>query len=293
MRKDCGRFKELLEVAKLETLHKLHCCFESQQPATCDFVADKGTIVVDESFRTPSDYTCLGYVIVNAKKNTVRMMEFDESASLNEECVEAFRNTTNGTRRTASPVELLSFEGRICSEQHLELVRACPSLLVVQWNHPVHPRGIVIDCRSIVSHPSLEIVRITGWSEKYITSFKDSIKDFKQIFPNVRNIGVWGDIASAKQKRSNPPLCPFYSVYCKPISSFSNGDFHRDRAKVLTISYDMRSTRFCHHYNDDEEHEECLCTHLYIFNCNINNPTAVLLTEGVKCIRLKVFKTSS
>ena len=39
---DCGRFKELLEVAEFETLHKLHCCFESQQPGTCDFAADGG-----------------------------------------------------------------------------------------------------------------------------------------------------------------------------------------------------------------------------------------------------------
>ena len=81
------------------------------------------------------------------------------------------------------------------------------------------------------------------------------------------------------QKRSNPSLCPFYSVYCKPISSFSNGGLHR--AEVLTISYDMRSTQYCYH-SVTEAHDECLCTHLYIFNCNINNPTAVLLTEGVK-----------
>ena len=92
---DCGRFKKLLEVAKFEILHKLHCCFESQQPATCDFVVDKGMIVVDKSFRTPSDYTCLGYVVVNGKKNTVRMMEFDKRASLNEECVETFIKATN------------------------------------------------------------------------------------------------------------------------------------------------------------------------------------------------------
>ena len=278
---DCGRFKKLLEVAKLETLHKLHCCFESQQPATCDFVVDEGMIVVDKSFRTPSDYTCLGYVVVNAKKNTVRMMEF-QSASLNEECVEAFIKATNGTRIT---VELLSFSGTF-SEHHLELVRACPSLLVVQWQYHV---DMFIDCMSVVSHPSLEIVRITGWSDEYITSsFKLVIEGFKQIFPNVRNIGVWGDIPSAKQKCSNPPLCPFYSVYCQPISSFSNGDIHR--AKVLTISYDMKSTHHCLHDNG-EVHIECLCTHLHIFNCNINNPTAVLLTEGVKYnIRLKVLK---
>ena len=283
---DYGRFSELLEVAKFETLHKLHCCFESQQPATCDFVADRGMIVVDGSFRTPSDYTCLGYVVVNAKKNIVRMMEVDKSASLNEECVEAFIKATNGTRRTATPVELLSFRGGECLEQHLELVRACPSLLVVQWHYP---GDMVIDCRSTVSHPSLEIVRITGRSDEYIsTNFKELMDGFKQIFPNVRNIGVLGDIASATQKRSNPPLCPFYSVYCEPSSSFSNGDFHR--AEVLTISYDMRSTHTCCH-SETENHDECLCTHLYIFNCNINNPTAVLLTEGVKYnSSLKVLK---
>ena len=281
---DCGRFKKLLEVAMFETLHIFHCCFESQQPATCDFVADKGMIVVDKSCRTPSDYTCLGYVVVNAKKNTVRMMEVDGRASLNEECVEAFIKATSGTRRTAIPVELLSFTGTF-SEQHLELVRACPSLLVVQWHDP---EDMVIDCRSTVSHPSLEIVRITGWSDILITSFKMVMEDFKQIFPNVRYIGVWGDISSAMQKCSNPPLCPFSSVYCKPISSFfNNGDFHR--AKVLTISYDMISTHRCNH--DVWLHNECLCTHLYIFNCNLNNTTAVLLSEGVKYnIRLKVLK---
>ena len=285
---DCGRFKELLEVAEFETLHKLHCCFESQQPATCDFVADNGMIVVDDSFRTPSDYTCLGYVVVNAKKNTVRMMEFDGRASLKEECVEAFIKATNGTRRAASPVELLTFKDSKCLEHHLELVRACPSLLVVQWHDPEY---LVIDCRSVVSYPSLEIVRITGWSDIFIlitSRFKKVMKDFKQIFPNVRNIGVWGDIASGMQKCSNPPLCPFHSVYCKPISSFSNGDLHR--AKVLTISYDMRSTHECHHIGN-EYHCECLCTHLYIFNCNINNTTAALLTEGLKYnIGLNVLK---
>ena len=284
---DCGRFKKLLEVAKFETLHKLHCCFESQQPATCDFVADRGMIVVDGSFRTPSDYTCLGYVVVNAKKNTVRMMEFDEWTSLNEECVEAFIKATNGTRRTASPVELLSFVGILCSE-HLELVRACPSLLVVQWHNPQ-----ALDCRSVVSHPSLEIVRITGWSDEHITLYcKELVEFIKQVFPNVRYIGDWADFASAMQKRSNPPLCPLYSVYCQPSSSLSNGDFHI--AEVLTILYDMRSTHHCYHCGDNEDeegHVECLCTHLYIFNCNINNPTAVLLTEGFKCnMRLKVLK---
>ena len=284
---DCGRFKELLEVANFETLHKLHCCFESQQPATCEFMTDKGMIVVDGSFRTPSDYTCLGYVVVNAKKNTVRMIEFDVVGSLEEGCVEAFIKATNRTRRTASPVKLLSFSGSLCLEQNLELVRACPSLLVVQW---YCPEDMVIDCRSTVSHPSLEIVRITGWSDEYITSKLEKVmENFKQIFPNVRNIGVWGDIPSAVKKCSNPPLCPFYSVYCMPISSFSNGDFHR--AEVLTISYEMISTHLCIHNNDDVEHEECLCTQLYIFNCNINNPTAVLLTKGVKYnISLKVLK---
>ena len=283
---DCGRFKKLLEVAKLETLHKLHCCFESQQPATCDFVTDRGMIVVNKSFRTPSDYTCLGYVVVNAMKTIVKMMEFDESASLNEECLEAFIKATNGTRRTATPVELLSFAGEF-SEQHLELMRACPSLLVFQW---YCPGDMVIDCKSTVSHPSLEIVGFNGRSDNLITSdFKELMKNTKQRFPNVRNIGVWGDGASAIQKRSNPPFCPFYSVYCQPISSFSNGDFRR--AEVLAISYEMRSTHFCYHNEEGEEHRECLCTHLYIFNCNINNPTAVLLTEGVKYnIRFKVLK---
>ena len=283
---DCGSFKKLLEVAEFDTLHKLHCCFESQQPATCDFVADNGMIAVDGSCRTPSDYTCLGYVVMNAKKNTVRMMEFEVMYSLNEECVEAFIKATNGTRRTASPVELLSFKGNECLEQVLELVRACPSLLVVQWHNPEY---MVIDCRSIGSHPSLEIVLI-GFTDQLITSgFKEEVmKDFKQMFPNVRYIGVWGDIPSAMQNCSNPPLCPFSSVYCMPISSFSNGDLQR--AEVLSISYEMISTHLCIH-DDDEDHEECLCTHLYIFNCNINNPTTVLLTEGFKYnIRLKVLK---
>ena len=253
---DCGRFKKLLEVAKFETLHKLHCCFESQQPATCDFVTDRG--MIDGSFTTPSDYTCLGYVVVNAKKNTVRMIEFNESASLNEECLETFIKATNGTKRTATPVELLSFCGKF-SEQHLELMRECPSLLVVIWYDYVD-FGI-IDCRSTVSHPSLEIVCFNGRSDNLITSdFKELKKNIKQRFPNVRNIGVRRDIASALQNCPNPPLCPFYSVYCVPISSFSNGDLQR--AEILTVSYDMRDTHNCFH--NVLIHNKCLCTHLYV-----------------------------
>ena len=280
---DCGRFKELLEVAEFETLHKLHCCFESQQPATCDFVTDRG--MIDGYFTTPSDYTCLGYVVVNAKKNIVRMIGVEDvDALLNEECVEAFIKATNGTRRTASPVELLSFEGKF-SEQHLELMRACPSLLVVQLDDP---DNMVIDCTSTGSHPSLDIVCISI-SETMASYVKEELmKDFKQMFPNVRYIGVCGYIPSAMQNCSNPPLCPFSSVYCMPISSFSNGAFQR--AEVLSISYDMRSTHLCCH-DDGETHYKCLCTRLYIFNCNINNPTAVLLTEGVKWnISLEVLK---
>ena len=132
---------------------------------TLRLMGGRGYIVVEESFRTPSNYTCLGYVVLNAKKYIVRIMELDGRGSLNEECVEAFIKATNGVRRTASPVELLSFRGRECLEQHLELMRACLSLLVVQW---YDCKDIFIDYRSTVSHPCLEIVRITGWSDELL-----------------------------------------------------------------------------------------------------------------------------
>ena len=54
------RFKTLIEVAQFNTLHKVHCCFESQQCSTCDLVADGSMIIIDKGFKTPIDFTCLG-----------------------------------------------------------------------------------------------------------------------------------------------------------------------------------------------------------------------------------------
>ncbi len=69
------------------------------------------------------------------------------------------------------------------------------------------------------------------------------------------------------------------SVYCHPFSSYTNMTFRR--AEILLISYHLKWKEFCYHI-DEFPHETCLCTHLNMLNCNLDDERAALLAEGLQ-----------
>ena len=65
-------FEQLFEKTKYDLLLQLHCAHESQQDTLCTHVVESynSTIVLDKKSLNPSDFTALGYVLVNSAVST-------------------------------------------------------------------------------------------------------------------------------------------------------------------------------------------------------------------------------
>ena len=288
----CSRLIKLFDVSCFNRVHKLHCCFESQQPSTCDYVPERGCFIVDEDFNTPSDYTCLGYMVVNAVHNPVKVLGFDHFY-LDEDCVDAFTKETSGKD---VPIKLLRLSSSQCRRKALNppywfgwsnewkpyrwndlpmhvihnFMRACPALLVLDLYY--------IDCIpfSRISHdvkrePCISNVEIVCINPDRSSSFcqfdfTECIETLKYKFPKLRKIFLPRGITYSLPKLVNNPY-QLYSVRDKSLSSFINDDF--EEAEVIVISDDLK-----HAYS---------CISLSLINCKIDNKKAILLAEGLSC----------
>ncbi len=265
-KKDDIRFKTLIEVAKFSTVHTLQCCYESQQPDTCELaVVDKNIICIDESFKTPSDYTCLGYVVQNATRNPVRILEYDgneiDEVVINSECVKAFEAAVN-SGKTHIPIEMLMYFGNFddlrFDESVLNLMKACPNCYLFCSN--IWDPDVI----DFMSHSNMEVI-----------CFEDTLPSEAIYMENFCKFRIF----SCEGSNSTSPTTALDSVYCHPFSSYTNMTF--TRAEILLISYHFKWNQLCLH-NNDFEHDTCLCTHLNMFNCNLNDEKAALLAEGLQ-----------
>ena len=257
------RFKTLIEVAQFNTLHKVHCCFESQQPSTCDLVADGSMIIINEDFKTPIDFACLGYVVSNAIKNPVRILKlYDE---VDEDCCEEFERIVN--RKYAVDILDLS-DSNIDFVWNLNFARACSPFIVYCESEEDVNSLLKFECPSNVeSLPSVGIIWFSIF--KYHINLQNLQEDFKKICPQLRTLGLPGLGDCIKMK---VPSINIFSVRSTSLSTFTNQSFQR--AEVLRISYDLR----CKYYH----FEGFACTHLTLFNCDLNDETAALLAEGLR-----------
>ncbi len=263
-KRDDIRFKTLIEVAKFSTVHTLQCCYESQQPDTCELAVDKNIICIDESFMTPSDYTCLGYVVQNATRNPVRILEcinYINEVTIDSECVKAFEAAVN-SGKTHMPIEMLMYFGNFddprFDESVLNLMKACPNCFLFCSNI-LDP-----DVIDFMSHSNMEVICFEDTLPSKATCMFDYCK-FR--------------IFSWEGSNSTSPTIALDSVYCHPFSSYTNMTFRR--AEILLISYHLKWKELCSHI-DDFEHDACLCTHLNMFNCNMDDEKAALLAEGLQ-----------
>ncbi len=157
-KKDDIRFKTLIELAKFSTVHTRQCCYESQQPDTCELAVYKNIIHIDESFKTPSDYTCLGYVVQNATRNPVRILEYDcyecDEVAIDSECVKAFEAAVN-SGKTHIPLEMLMYFGNDnlrFDESVLNLTKACPNCYLLCSN--IWDPDVI----DFMSHSNMEVI---------------------------------------------------------------------------------------------------------------------------------------
>ncbi len=265
-KKDDIRFKTLIEVAKFSTVHTLQCCYESQQPDTCELGVDKNTICIDNDFQTPNDYTCLGYVVMNATRNPVRIIEC--RIEINSQCVEAFVEAIEDTEKI--PVEMwVETENYSSEKMNFQMMQACPNLLVLQVGSSFEPSTCF--AASDITHSNIEIVYL--YSSSSVLDVKTSAKVLRHKYYNFET----------------PSFCIFresyyyiskgqYSNQCCHESVFLNTSL--SRAEILLVSYHLKSEFSCDHNIDG--FEWCSCTHLNLFNCNLNDERAALLAEGLQ-----------
>ena len=257
------RFKTLIEVAQFNTLHKVHCCFESQQPSTCDLVADKNRIIIDDDFNTPTDFNCLGYVVSNAVKNPVKILKLDQDVVVDEDCCEEFERILKSNKYAVDIIDLSETE--VDFELNINFVRAC-SPLIVYCGMPIEDENFLLKSKCLESLPSVEVICF-----KYPENLQ--IEDLKCYFPQLRTLGFSGLSDCIEHNVS----IQCFSVRSTSLCTFTNQSFQR--TQMLRISYDLR----CEYYSiNDIDGEGCACTHLTLFNCDLNDETAALLAEGLR-----------
>ena len=265
------RFKTLIDTAQFNTLHKAHCCFESQQPSTCDLVADGNMIIIDNDFKTPADFACLGYVVLNAVKNPVRILQME--GNVDEDCCEEFERTLNNSKCAVKIVDLSN--AGVSFKENFIFVRACSPLIVYcrtesDVSFLLKVKSLPMAVSSLESLPSVEMI----WFSFFVShvNLQELLEILKCSSPRLRTLGFPGLGDCIRMK---VPSIQVFSVRSTSLSTFTNRSF--SRTEVLRISYDLRCkyyNRFCNVL--------CVCTQLTLFNCDLNDETATLLAEGLR-----------
>ena len=262
------RFKTLIEVAQFNTLHKVHCCYESQQPSTCDLVADGNMIIINEDFKTPIDFACLGYVVSNTVKNPVRILRLNDVV-VDEDCCGEFKRIINSSKYAVDIIDLRGAGDHFVLS--LIFARAC-SPFIVYCKSEIEVNSLLkLECPSKVeSLPSVGIIWFSFF--EFHVNLQKLLENLKYYFPQLRTLGLPGLGNCIKMKVPSE----FFSVQSTSLSTFTNQSFQR--AEVLRISYDLR----CEYCNYDFYFDGFACSHLTLFNCDLNDETAALLAEGLR-----------
>ncbi len=119
-------FKVLIENSNFKHLFRIQCALKAQQNRICDNVCSS-VLQFTNSFMTSSDFTALGYVISNAKKNPCMHITLDCSPT--KENLDAFTKAVEGNLSVIS----LEFRGSVNGNFQIlnNLVNALPSLQVL------------------------------------------------------------------------------------------------------------------------------------------------------------------
>ena len=86
----CTTFKNVMKSPHLNCLAKIHCAYESKQPAVCQYVAEDSTLNVTEIFLTTRDWTCIGFIIVNTSNHPIKGLHLNISG-ITEEGTESLK----------------------------------------------------------------------------------------------------------------------------------------------------------------------------------------------------------
>ncbi len=71
---DSTLFYKVVNAEHFNCLTKIQCAFESQQPATCNYLVERNSLSIEGNFLTIRDWTALGFVLTNTRKNCIKQL---------------------------------------------------------------------------------------------------------------------------------------------------------------------------------------------------------------------------
>ena len=150
--------------------YKVQCSFESQQPCTCDSVADKNSLKFSNHFFTTSDLTAIAYVISNSQHQCVRKVVFDK-CTIGMEGVEILAQKACGK---LSLITVLCYHGYDCVTEQLSVVyrlmHSLPCLEILDVSNTNLGRAHVDALTGNLNHPNLQILKVGPQGNSFYSS---------------------------------------------------------------------------------------------------------------------------
>ena len=245
------------------TPFKVQCSFESQQPCTCDSVADKNSLKFSNHFFTSSDLTAIAYVISNAQHQCVRKVVFDK-CTIGMEGVEILAQCGK-----LSLITILCYHGYDCVIEQLSVVNrlmhSLPCLEILDVSNTNLGQAHVDALIDNLNLPNLQILKV-GSQGNSLFSSRDLPSVLAKRFSS-RCSKLVNVCFSGNDNKHNFPSLPFpFYFYCglpKLKMCF---------CKLRPIELQVLSDDLMYSHN---------CIELYLAGCGIDDDTVLILADGL------------
>ena len=242
------------------TPFKVQCSFESNQPCTCDSVADKNSLIFKDHFFTSSDFTAIAYVISNAQHQCVMKVVFDK-CTIGMEGVEILSQKACGK---LSLITTLCYHGYDCVTEQLSVVNrlmhTLPCLEILDISNTNLGPAEVDALTGSLNHPNLEIVKVGSPTSPDLQL--QLAKRFSSGCGNLINVCFSGN--DCAHLSESLPL-PFY-FYCN--------------VPHINMCFKLRPIEF--HVLIDDLMCSHNCAELYLIGCSIDDNAVSILAKCLK-----------
>ena len=258
------------------TPFKVQCSFESQQPCTCDSVADKNSLVFKDHFFTSSDFTAIAYVISNAQSQCVMKVVFDK-CTIGMEGVEILAQKECDK---LSLITTLCYHGYDCVTEQLSvvnrLIHLLPYLEILDISNTNLGLAEVDALTGSLNHPNLLIAKVGSQGNPLYSSLDLPLllaKRFSSGCSKLVNVCF-----SGKSSVCLPESLPFpFFFYCN--------------VPHINMCFKLRPIELHALLND------LMCSHscikLNLTGCGIDDNTASILADGlIQCTNLEILDLS-
>ena len=271
-----SNFKGILLKSFDNDLFSIQCAFESQQFITCECVVqsgDSGCITLRRQFLTPSDFTALGYVMINASSPVEKFIL--DGCKFREEGASALLEESGDEMLS---IKIFCFHGRDSVREQYQavnmLLRKMESLETLDITKTNLGAIEAKDLTFNLTLPHLQTLKIQE-SWLYQDNVIRSLEKLLIPCTKFREL-LFEDIMRYPGRRLGQMLFKF-PVFLKGFARL-----HLQEIKANPQQWKLFSDNLKHHTH---------CTSLILTNCGINNNVVTILAECLlRCTSLEDLK---